>query len=95
MQCFNTINLNKNPIDIFRWWVAFHANQDSTVEISTNILQSSTDEVQKVRNVMKFALGALNDFKNSHHDYKSLHLIDKYLLHLLYSFDNQVFKIEF
>lgn len=71
--------------------MAFHANQDSTVEVSSNILQSSADEVQKVRNVMRFALGALNDFKNSVANYNSLHLIDKYLLHLLYSFNKQVF----
>lgn len=72
-----------------RWWVACHASQNSTAFISSNVLQASADEVQKIRNTLRFAVGALTDYAPSE-NLPSLKIIDKYLLHLLYEFDTQV-----
>lgn len=58
--------------------------------VSQNVLQASADEVQKIRSVLRFALGALHDYKHELVDYKSLTLIDKYMLHELWKFHHQV-----
>lgn len=58
--------------------------------VSQNVLQASADEVQKIRSVLRFALGALHDYKDEFIDYKSLTLIDKYMLHTLWKFHHQV-----
>lgn len=58
--------------------------------ISLNVLQASADEVQKIRSVLRFAVGALFDYKEKPIQYSSLLIIDKYLLHLLANFHKQV-----
>lgn len=75
----------QNPygIDTLRWWIAAHGNQDSLIHIGENVLKNSYDDVQKVRSTLRFALGALNDYKPKKVEYGNLLLIDKYLLHLL------------
>ncbi|KAJ3663117.1 hypothetical protein Zmor_007426 [Zophobas morio] len=82
---------NQKPygIDTLRWWVACHANQDSLAHISKNVLQASADELHKIRSVIRFALGCLNDYQQPAVDYNSLSLLDKYMLHLLYLFHEQ------
>lgn len=70
-------------IDVLRWWVACHANQDSMVNVSKNVLQSCQEDVQKIRSVLRFILGSLGDFKSNEINYEDLFLTDKYILHLL------------
>lgn len=53
-------------------------------------MQSSADEVQKVRSVLRFALSVLDDFKDTEEAPKHLTLIDRYMLHILYKFHEQV-----
>ncbi|KAJ8925130.1 hypothetical protein NQ315_001312 [Exocentrus adspersus] len=76
-------------VDTLRWWVACHANQVSLASVSATVLQSSADEVQKVRSVLRFALGALADYQDSENDRNNLLLIDRYMLHLLYKYHEQ------
>ncbi|KAK4876897.1 hypothetical protein RN001_009403 [Aquatica leii] len=80
-------------VDTLRWWVVCHANSDSITHVTTNVLQSSSEEVQKIRSVLRFALGALCDYSDHPTIYSSLNLIDKYLLHLLLKFYLQVSDI--
>lgn len=75
---------------ICRWWVTCHANQDALIPVSQTILQASFDEVQKIRNVLRFALGAINDYQFKEVSYENLTLLDRCLLHLLYDFHLQV-----
>lgn len=75
-------------VDVLRWWVACHASTGSTAFVSPNVLQSSQDEVQKIRNTLRFAVASLDDYVD---DVKTLKTIDKYLLHLCYEFDKQSF----
>ncbi|XP_018570506.1 isoleucine--tRNA ligase, mitochondrial [Anoplophora glabripennis] len=77
-------------VDTLRWWVACHANQASLAHVSPTALQSSAEEVQKIRSVLRFALGTLADYQQSENDGNNLLLIDKYMLHLLYQFHKQV-----
>ncbi|KAK5642697.1 hypothetical protein RI129_008864 [Pyrocoelia pectoralis] len=79
-------------IDTLRWWIVCHANSDSITHVSTNVLQASADEVQKVRSVLRFALGALFDYEENTIHNTPLLIIDKYMLHLLYNFHNHVFQ---
>jgi isoleucyl-tRNA synthetase len=73
--------------------VACHANQDSLAHISKNVLQASADELQKIRSVLRFALGALHDYQLREMEYKNLTLLDKYILYLLYAFHQQVISV--
>lgn len=75
---------------VSRWWVVCHANQDAVAHVSQTALQASADEVQKIRSVLRFALGALHDYSERHIDYKALMPIDQYLLHLLWNFHFEV-----
>lgn len=75
---------------ICRWWVTCHANQDALIPVSQTILQASFDEVQKIRNVLRFALGAINDFQFNEVSYENLTLLDRCILHLLSDFHVQV-----
>nr|XP_023028267.1 isoleucine--tRNA ligase, mitochondrial-like [Leptinotarsa decemlineata] len=77
-------------VDTLRWWVTCHANQVSLAHVSTNVLDSSAEEVQKIRSILRFALGSLSDYENSEEYKNNLLLIDKYMLHLLLHFHNQV-----
>ncbi|KAF2884619.1 hypothetical protein ILUMI_21555 [Ignelater luminosus] len=79
-------------VDTLRWWVVCHANSDAMAHVSTNVLQASADEVQKIRSVLRFAVGALFDYKEKSMEYSSLLMIDKYLLHLLRNFHTQMFE---
>lgn len=70
--------------------MACHANQHALIPVSERLLQTSADEVQKIRGILRFVLGALSDYTFSDIPYNSLTLIDKYILHLLWTFDSQV-----
>ncbi|KAF5277479.1 hypothetical protein FQR65_LT03816 [Abscondita terminalis] len=77
-------------IDTLRWWVVCHANSNPMTHVRKNVLESSAEEVQKIRSVMRFALGGLYDYNDDSMNYKSLYVVDKYLLHLLRQFYLQV-----
>lgn len=77
-------------IDVLRWWVVCHANQESTSQVSPTVLQASADEVQKIRGALRYALSCLYDYKDVKLHYSLLNLVDKYMLHLLYNFNLQV-----
>ncbi|CAH1156158.1 unnamed protein product [Phaedon cochleariae] len=73
-------------IDVLRWWVTCHANQVALANVSPTVLQASAEEVQKIRSILRFALGSLSDYVEIEENKKNLLLIDKYMLHLLYRF---------
>lgn len=70
--------------------MACHANQVALANVSTNVLQSCVEEVQKIRNVMRFAIGGISDYEKCEEDRKNAHVIDQYMLHVLYKFHEQV-----
>ncbi|XP_047114765.1 isoleucine--tRNA ligase, mitochondrial [Schistocerca piceifrons] len=77
--------------DVLRWWVASHGTHHGNISISNNLLDSSADSIQKIRIVLRFILGSINDFQNkSDTDAVHLYNLDKYLLNLLFGLEKEV-----
>ncbi|CAH4023830.1 unnamed protein product [Pieris brassicae] len=51
-------------IDTLRWWVASHGTQHSQIVISKKLLDDCQAEVIRIRNIMKYLLGVINDIDN-------------------------------
>nr|CAD7456237.1 unnamed protein product [Timema tahoe] len=90
-------NPQKQPalgIDTLRWWVSSHATQHATVPVSQSTLQDSKDAVHKLRLVLKFLLGALHDYPplttREPESGDSFTPLDQYMLHLLWSLNQQI-----
>ncbi|XP_060534697.1 isoleucine--tRNA ligase, mitochondrial [Cylas formicarius] len=79
-------------IDTMRWWVACHANQVALAQISDNVLDRSKEELQKIRSVLRFALGALYDYHYDEKDFEHLWFTDRYMMHVLYQFHQKCQK---
>ncbi|KPP78100.1 isoleucine--tRNA ligase, mitochondrial-like [Scleropages formosus] len=77
--------------DVLRWWVA-ESNIFSEVQIGPKALNSAQENINKLRNKLRFMLGNLHDFDPRSHtvDPKDTHYIDQYLLHLLRDFSIKV-----
>lgn len=85
-------NKNKDPsygADVLRLWSA-EAHLDTTVMIGPNILEKCNQELFKIRKVLRYLLGNLHDFNNLALSTEQLWPQDRYMLHLLYQFRNQV-----
>jgi len=68
MDLVNGNNRSIKPIeaygsDVLRWWVFKYANSSKNVLFSMNQMDSSKDDVTKVRKTIRFILGSLSDFK--------------------------------
>lgn len=74
----------------YRWWVACHASQVALANVSINVMKSCKEEVQKIRSVLRFALGGISDYKCCEEDKEHTLVVDKYLLHILYKYNEQV-----
>ncbi|KAK4037770.1 hypothetical protein OUZ56_029799 [Daphnia magna] len=82
-------------IDALRWWVASHVSGNgSNVSVSNQLIQQASDDVQKIRSVIRFILGNLHgvtDFQLQQTDLKNLGFVDLYMLHLLTDFVETTF----
>ncbi|XP_036928430.1 isoleucine--tRNA ligase, mitochondrial isoform X2 [Acanthopagrus latus] len=91
------INGGKDPsmpaygADVLRWWVA-ESNVFSEVQIGPTALNVARDNINKLRNTLKFMLGNLQGFDPRVHavDPKEMHYIDQYMLHLLREYSIKV-----
>lgn len=84
----------KNPpygADVLRWWVA-ESNVYSEVQIGPTALNSAKDNINKLRNTLRFLLGNLHGFdpRTQAVDPKDMHYIDQYMLHLLRNYSMKV-----
>lgn len=70
--------------------MACHANQVSLASVSDNVLDRSKEEIQKIRSVLRFSIGALFDYQYEESDFQHTRLADRYVLHLLYQFHKKV-----
>ncbi|KAI4883027.1 hypothetical protein NFI96_012494 [Prochilodus magdalenae] len=77
--------------DVLRWWVA-ESNVFSEVQIGPKALNSARENINKLRNTLKFLLGNLQGFdpRTQAVDSKDMHYIDQYLLHLLREYSIKV-----
>lgn len=44
---------------------------------------------------MRFAIGGISDYEKCEEDRKNAHVIDQYILHVLYKFHEQVYLLHF
>ncbi|XP_053462359.1 isoleucine--tRNA ligase, mitochondrial [Nycticebus coucang] len=85
---------NKEPpygADVLRWWVA-ESNVFTEVTIGPSALNAARDDINKLRNTLRFLLGNVADF-NPEMDsvpVKNMYVIDQYMLHLLQDLANKV-----
>ncbi|XP_072546113.1 isoleucine--tRNA ligase, mitochondrial isoform X1 [Salminus brasiliensis] len=77
--------------DVLRWWVA-ESNVFSEVQIGPKALNSSRENINKLRNTLKFLLGNLQGFdpRTQAVDSKDMLYVDQYLLHLLREYSIKV-----
>ena len=83
----DVIEVKKFGADVMRSWVA-SSNYTTDISISDEILQQSSDFVQRVRNAFRFMLGNLSRFNASLDltPHSELTMLDRYLLHLLFCY---------
>jgi isoleucyl-tRNA synthetase len=77
--------------------VACHATQHANIPVSPNVLEASAEAVHKIRIVLRFLLGAIHDLRpdiDQNAD-KSLYFLDRYILHLLFEFSQNVRILQF
>ncbi|XP_075451694.1 isoleucine--tRNA ligase, mitochondrial isoform X2 [Ascaphus truei] len=77
--------------DVLRWWVA-ESNVFTEVLIGPTVLNSARDDINKLRNTLRYLLGNLSDFKPETDAVPSteMYVIDQYMLHLLQDYASKV-----
>ncbi|XP_077477739.1 isoleucine--tRNA ligase, mitochondrial isoform X1 [Stigmatopora argus] len=77
--------------DALRWWVA-ESNIFSEVQIGALALNSARDNINKLRNTLRFLLGNLDGFdpRTLAVDPKEMFYVDQYMLHLLREYSMKV-----
>lgn len=75
-----------------RWWVASHATQHTLVPMKSTLLQGSAETVGKLRLVFRFLLGVLHTYDRSKSTTvePQYHHLDRYILHQLYHYHQEV-----
>ena len=48
-------------MDVLRYWVGAHASQSPAIQISDNVVESSKQEVDKIRNSLRFIISNLHE----------------------------------
>ena len=78
------IDGKKFGVEAMRWWVA-SSSFTSHVSVSDEILQQSSDFVQRLRNLFRFMLGNLSDFNPTLDlvPHNAMSALDQYMLHIL------------
>ncbi|KAM8834264.1 isoleucine--tRNA ligase, mitochondrial [Synchiropus picturatus] len=77
--------------DVMRWWVA-ESNVFSEVQVGPAALNSARDNINKLRNTLRFLLGNVSGFdpRTQAVEPKDMLYVDQYLLHLLRDFSMKV-----
>ena len=52
---------NAKGVDVLRYWVGAHASQSPAIQISDNVMESSKQEVDKIRNSLRFIISNLHE----------------------------------
>lgn len=91
---------DKYSVDIMRWWIASHATQHASIPVSYKLFDSSAENVQKIRSVFKYLLGVIGqkpDMQSQNNiddtldiQTRNLKYLDKYMLHQLQEFHENV-----
>ena len=57
-------------MDVLRYWVGAHASQSPAIQISDNVMESSKQEVDKIRNSLRFIISNLHEENSELLDFK-------------------------
>ncbi|XP_075060373.1 isoleucine--tRNA ligase, mitochondrial [Mixophyes fleayi] len=77
--------------DVLRWWVA-ESNVFTEVTIGPTVLNSARDDINKLRNTLRFMLGNLSGFTPETDSVPGpeMYIIDQFMLHLLHDYASKV-----
>lgn len=82
--------LNENGADILRLW-ALSCDSKSDMKIGNEVLSRVKDVYRKIRNVIRYSLGALNEFSSSEIvNYSDLCTLEKFILHVLNNYNEKI-----
>jgi isoleucyl-tRNA synthetase len=83
---------NNCGVDGLRWWTAAHASSHDDVAVSLITFEDTLITINKIRNVLRFMIGSLNDFNAKEHvcNLSQMNILDKYMLHLLHHYLNDI-----
>ncbi|XP_050536211.1 isoleucine--tRNA ligase, mitochondrial isoform X2 [Daktulosphaira vitifoliae] len=78
-------------IDNLRWWVAGHGCHNTNIPISKETMANSKQAIDKLRLIIRFLLGSLNDSSQDQFELgiNSLKFLDKYMIMELQKFDKE------
>ncbi|CAL4868337.1 Isoleucine--tRNA ligase [Asticcacaulis sp. MM231] len=80
----------ESGVEILRLWVAF-ADYSEDLRIGKQIIQTTVDAYRKLRNTVRYLLGALNGYSEAEAvDYADLPSLERYILNEVYSLDAKV-----
>jgi isoleucyl-tRNA synthetase len=80
----------ESGVEILRLWVAF-ADYSEDLRIGKQIIQTTVDAYRKLRNTVRYLLGALNGYSNAEAvDYADLPSLERYILNEVYALDAKV-----
>ncbi|XP_060838287.1 isoleucine--tRNA ligase, mitochondrial [Rhopalosiphum padi] len=84
-----------NGIDILRWWVAKHGSHQTNIPVTKETMNDSKQSVDKLRLIIRFLLGSLNNIKDNNfkHGINHLKYLDKYMMLELKSFENETYEL--
>jgi len=82
--------IKESGADILRLWVAL-VDYAEDQRIGKQILQTTVDAYRKLRNTVRYLLGALSDFDETERiDYADMPPLERFILHRLWELDGQV-----
>jgi isoleucyl-tRNA synthetase len=77
-------------VEILRLWVAF-ADYSEDLRIGKQIIQTTVDAYRKLRNTVRYLLGALNGYSDAEAvDYADMPSLERYILNEVYALDARV-----
>ena len=80
----------ESGVEILRLWVAF-ADYSEDLRIGKQIIQTTVDAYRKLRNTVRYLLGALNGYSDAEAvDYADLPSLERYILNEVYALDAKV-----
>jgi isoleucyl-tRNA synthetase len=80
----------ESGVEILRLWVAF-ADYSEDLRIGKQIIQTTVDAYRKLRNTVRYLLGALNGYTDAEAvDYADMPSLERYILNEVYTLDAKV-----
>ncbi len=80
----------ESGVEILRLWVAL-SDYSEDLRIGKQIIQTTVDAYRKLRNTVRYLLGALNGYTDAEAvDYSDMPSLERYILHEVHRLDQQV-----